>query len=152
MGQFGRPFKKCQTVKKLTSGGFSSVTTSAITSAAPLSKRGSSWTREVARFCCILGKYLSEEVVWVQIDPESLTRPSAPAMVGGRCQDDHQQGRVVELFSSEVSSLSSEVLPKESSVTSLDRGGGEDLKILKISHTWLADKVCGGPDRVGHLS
>ena len=152
MGQFGRPFKKCQTVKKLTSGGFSSMTTSAITSAAPLSKRGSSWTREVARFCCILGKYLSEEVVWVQIDPESLTRPSAPAMVGGRCQDDHQQGRVVELFSSEVSSLSSEVLPKESSVTSLDRGGGEDLKILKISHTWLADKVCEGPDRVGHLS
>ena len=88
----------------------------------------------------------------MQIYPESLTRPSAPAMVGGRCQDDHQQGRVVELFSSEVSSLSSEVLPKESSVTSLDRGGGEDLKILKISHTWLADKVCGGPDRVGHLS
>ena len=86
MGQFGRPFKKCQTVKKLTSGGFSSVTTSAITSAAPLSKRGSSWTREVARFCCILGKYLSEEVVWVQIDPESLTRPSAPALVGGRCK------------------------------------------------------------------
>ena len=85
MGQFGRPFKKCQTVKKLTSGGFSSMTTSAITSAAPLSKRGSSWTRGVARFCCILGKYLSEEVVWVQIDPESLTRPSAPAMVGGRC-------------------------------------------------------------------
>ena len=112
MGQFGRPFKKCQTVKKLTSGGLSSMTTSAITSAAPLSKRGSSWTREVARFCCILGKYLSEEVVWVQIDPESLTRPSAPAMVGGRCQDDHQQGRVVELFSSEVSSLSSEVVVK----------------------------------------
>ena len=138
MGQFGRPFKKCQTVKKLTSGGLSSMTTSAITSAAPLSKRGSSWTRGVARFCCILGKYLSEEVVWVQIDPESLTRPSAPAMVGGRCQDDHQQERVVELFSSEVSSLS--------------RDGGEDLKILKISHTWVADRVCGGPDRVGHLS
>ena len=68
----------------------------------------------------------------MQIDPESLTRPSAPAMVGGRCQDNHQQGRVVELFSSEVSSLS--------------RDGGEDLKILKIPHTWLADKVCGGPD------
>ena len=94
----------------------------------------------MARFFCILGEYLSEEVVWVQIDPESLTRPSAPAMVGGRCQDDHQQGRVVELFSSEVSSLST------------GRDGGEDLKILKISHTWVADRVCGGPDRVGHLS
>ena len=129
MGQFGRPCKKCQTVKKLAFEGFSSVTTSAITSAAPWSKRGSSWTREVARFCCILGKYLSEEVVWVQIDPESLRRPSAPAMVGGRCQDDHQQGRVVELFSSEVSSLSSEVLPKKSYVTSLDQGDDVNLGI-----------------------
>ena len=62
MGQLGRPFKKCQTVKKLTSGGFSSVTTSAITSAAPKSKRGSSSTREMARFCCILGEYLIKEV------------------------------------------------------------------------------------------
>ena len=94
--------------------------------------------RGVARFCCVLGEYLSEEVFWTQINQESLTRSSAPAMVGGRCQDDHQQGRVVELFSSEVSSLS--------------RDGGEDLKILKISHTWVADRVCGGPDRVGHLS
>ena len=85
MGQFGRPFKKCQTVKKLTSGGFSSVTTSAITSAAPKSKRGSSSTREMARFCCILGEYLIKEVVWMQIYPEQLTRPSTLAMVGGRC-------------------------------------------------------------------
>ena len=65
----------------------------------------------------------------MQIYPEPLTRPSAPAMVGGRCQDDHQQGRVVELLSSEVSSLSSEVLPKESSVTPLDQGGGVYLGI-----------------------
>ena len=63
----------------------------------------SSSTREVARFICVLGEYLSEEVLRMQINPESLMRPSAPAMVGGRCQDDHHQGRVVELFSSEVS-------------------------------------------------
>ena len=65
----------------------------------------------------------------MQIYPESLTRPSAPAMVGGRCKDDLQQGRVVELFSSEGSSSSTEVLPKESSVTPLDQGGGVDLGI-----------------------
>ena len=57
---------------------------------------------------------------------------------GGSLQDDQHHGGGDELFSSEVSSLS--------------RDGGEDLKILKISHTWVADRVCGGPDRVGHLS
>ena len=61
-------------------------------------------TREVARFICVLGEYLREEVLRMQINPESLTRPSAPAMVGGRCHDDYQQGRVVELLSSEGSS------------------------------------------------
>ena len=64
----------------------------------------------VARFICVLGEYLSEEVFWTQINTESLTRPSALAMVGGRCNDDLHQGRVVELFSSEGSSLSSEVV------------------------------------------
>ena len=59
---------------------------------------------EVARFICVQGEYLSEEVLWTQINHESLTRPSAPTMVGGRCQDDYQQGRVVELLSSEGSS------------------------------------------------
>ena len=65
---------------------------------------------EVARFICVQGEYLSEEVLWTQINHESLMRPSAPAMVGGRCQDDHHQGRVVELFSSEVSSSAEGVM------------------------------------------
>ena len=42
----------------------------------------SSSTREVARFICVQGEYLSEEVLWTQINHESLTRPSAPVMVG----------------------------------------------------------------------
>ena len=58
----------------------------------------------MARFICVLGEYLSEEVFWTQINQESLTRSSAPAMVGGRCHDDHLHGGVVELFSSEGSS------------------------------------------------
>ena len=56
----------------------------------------------------------------MQIDPESLTRPSAPAMVGGRCHDDHLHGGVVELFSSEGSS-------------SFEGGDGGDLKNLVTS-------------------
>ena len=64
----------------------------------------SSSSREVARFICVLGEYLSEEVLRTQVNHESLTRPSAPAMVGGRCNDDLLQGGVVELFSSEGSS------------------------------------------------
>ena len=59
---------------------------------------------EVTRFICVQGEYLSEEVLWTQINHESLTRPSAPAMVGGRCHDDLLHGGVVELFSSEGSS------------------------------------------------
>ena len=82
----------------------------------------------MARFFCILGEYLGEEVVWVQIDPESLTRPSALAMVGGRCQGDHQQGGAVELFSSEGSS----------------QGGGEDLRNLEISHMVGKSRRCVG--------
>ena len=72
----------------------------------------SSSTREVARFICVLGEYLSEEVLRTQVNHGSLTRPSAPAMVGGRCHDDHLHGGVVELFSSEVSFSIKEVVMK----------------------------------------
>ena len=82
MGQFGRPLKKCRTVKKLTSGGFSSMTTSAITSAAPQSKRGSSSTREVARFFCNLGEYLMKEVV-LGADQPGITDETLGASNGG---------------------------------------------------------------------
>ena len=83
----------------------------------------SSSDRGVARFCCVLGEYLSEEVFWTQINQESLMRSSAPAMVGGRCHDDLFHGRVVELFSSEGSSS--------------DRGGdvvdlGKPSKLKKV--------------------
>ena len=98
----------------------------------------SSSDRGVARFCCVLGEYLSEEAFWMQINQESLMRSSAPAMVGGRCQDDHHQGRVVELFSSEGSSLSEEVMV-------------ENWGNLQ-PHERLGSKVCGGPDDDGHLS
>ena len=100
----------------------------------------SSSDRGVARFCCVLGEYLSEEVFWTQINQESLMRSSAPAMVGGRCHDDHQEGGDVELFSSEGSS-------------SFEGGDGGDLKNLVTSQrVGFLSKVCGGPGRDGHLS
>ena len=97
----------CQTVKKSTSGGFLFDDVGYNPCCSIYFE--SSSMREVARFCCVLGEYLSDEVVWTQIYKESLTRPSAPSMVGGRCYN-HQQGGVVELFSSEVSSSSTEVV------------------------------------------
>ena len=100
----------------------------------------SSSDRGVARFCCVLGEYLSEEVFWTQINQESLMRSSAPAMVGGRCHDDHQEGGDVELFSSEGSSF-------------FEGGDGGDLKNLVTSQrVGFLSKVCGGPGRDGHLS
>ena len=66
-------------------------------------------------------------------------RPSAPAMVGGRCYG-HLQGGGVELFSSEGS-------------FSLEGGDGVDLKNLVFSQrVEFLSKVCGGPGRYGHLS
>ena len=72
----------------------------------------------------------------MQIDPESLTRPSALAMVGGRCQGDYQQVGAVELFSSEDSS----------------QGGGEDLRNLEISHLVGRSRRCVGVLADGRLS
>ena len=64
----------------------------------------------------------------MQIYPESLTRPSAPAMVGGRCHDDYLHGGVVELFSSEGSS-------------SDEGGGGMDLrKRSEPEEGWILEK------------
>ena len=97
----------------------------------------SSSTREVARFICVLGEYLREKVLGTQINPESLTRPSAPAMVGGRCYN-HHQGGGVELLSSEGSSSAEEVMV-------------ENWGSLQ-PHERLGSKVCGGPDDDGHLS
>ena len=74
----------------------------------------------------------------MQINQESLTRPSAPAMVGGRCHDDHLHGGAVELFSSEGSSSAEEVMV-------------ENWGNLQ-THERLGSKVCGGPDDDGQLS
>ena len=59
-------------------------------------------------------------------------------MVGGCCQDDYQQVRVVELLSSEGSSSAEEVMV-------------ENWGNLQ-PHERLGSKVCGGPDDDGHLS
>ena len=68
-------------------------------------------------------------------------RPSAPAMVEGRCY-----GLVT--YKEEVSSYSA-----QRAHFSLEGGDGVDLKNLVFSQrVEFLSKVCGGPGRYGHLS